>query len=523
MKINTPVTDKEVKVKPDQQLISSTNLKGMITHCNQAFVEISGFDEDELIGSSHNIVRHPDMPPAAFQELWDTLKAGKAWMGIVKNRTKNGDYYWVDAYVTPVFENDEIVGYESVRFAPRTEDVQRADALYKKLSNNRRSLLGGLNLSLNFKISMLLSVALAAIFTTLAVSGQLSWSWSILTWLVSATMTTSTVAYMLSPLRGIADNARDIFSSSVNSLVYSGRTDDLGAIRLGQLSQLARLRTVLGRITDSVSTMDARAAQGRQVVTEMTGAVDSQQHEISMLAAAMEEMSTSVSEVSRNASDVSSNARAARSLAEQGKKALEGALSSTQRVASEVDAVAEMMVNLEQSSVSIDAVLVVIREIAEQTNLLALNAAIEAARAGEQGRGFAVVADEVRTLAKRSHDSTEEIQKTIEQLQANARNAAEAMRSSRQVADNSAEQSDKVGQQLDEIFSMVEQLDAMNQGIATVVEEQSSVTGEIAQNVNRISDSSMQLKKESEVTASLSEDIHRMSLDLDNLIRRFRS
>jgi aerotaxis receptor len=523
MKINMPITDREVKLKPDQQLISSTNLKGVITHCNKAFIEISGFDEEELIGSSHNIVRHPDMPPAAFQELWDTLKSGKAWMGIVKNRTKNGDYYWVDAYVTPVFENDAIIGYESVRFIPRAEDVQRAKKLYKQLSDNKRSLFGSLNLSLSFKLSMFLCVTLSVIFAALAVAGQLTWGWAIFTWLVSVAITSSTVAIILSPLRGIADRARDIFSSSVNSFVYSGRTDDLGAIRLGQLSQLSRLRTVLGRITHSVSTMDAKASQGRHVVSEMTSAVDTQQQEISMLATAMEEMTASVSEISRNASDVSENASSARSLAEQSKIALEAALSSTQRVATEVDAVTGIMVDLEQDSISIDAILVVIREIAQQTNLLALNAAIEAARAGEQGRGFAVVADEVRTLASRSHDSTEEIQKTIERLQASSRSAAEAMRGSRQIADNSAEQSQKVGQQLDEIFGMVEQLDAMNHGIATVVGEQSSVASEIANNVHRISDSAQRLKQESVETANLSEDIHRMSVDLDNLIHRFRS
>ncbi len=523
MKINLPVTNREVKLNHNQELISSTDLKGRITHCNQAFVEISGFDEQELIGSSHNIVRHPDMPPAAFQELWDTLKAGKSWMGIVKNRTKNGDYYWVDAYVTPVFENDAIVGYESVRFAPRAEDVQRASKLYKQLLDNRPGLFARLNLSLSFKMSIFLCASLSIIFAALAVNGLLSWGWTATAWLVSAVIASSTVTVMLSPLRGIADEARNVFTSHVNSLVYSGRTDDLGAIRLGQLSQLSRLRTILGRVSHAVSTMDRKVAQGKQVSSEMTSAVDSQQQEISMLAAAMEEMSASVAEISRNASDVSDKARAARSLAEQGKKALEGALSSTDRVASEVDTVTEMMVDLEQDSVSIDAVLVVIREIAQQTNLLALNAAIEAARAGEQGRGFAVVADEVRTLASRSHDSTEEIQKTIERLQTSARSAAEAMRSSRRVADNSAEQSQEVGQQLDEIFSMVEQLDAMNHGIASVVQEQSTVSGEIAHNVHHISDSAVLLKKESEETASLSEDIHHMSLELDNLIRRFRS
>ena len=523
MKINTPVTNHEIKLLPGQQLISSTNLKGIITHCNADFVKISGFNEHELIGSSHNIVRHPDMPPAAFQELWDTLKVGKAWMGIVKNRAKNGDFYWVDAYVTPVFENGAIVGYESVRVTPQAQDVKRAEKLYQKLNENRRSLFDRFNFSLGIKLSLWLSLILGIIFTILVQSGKLPWGIALLSGLIAILISSTLIIAVLAPLREVSDAARKVFSSTVNSLVYCARADEIGAIRLGQLSQQARLRTVLGRITLSVDSLDSKVAQGRKVASEMTGAVDTQQQEITMLATAMEEMSASVADISRNASEVSENAGAARSLAQQGKKALDLALSSTQRVASEVEALTDLMLNLEKSSSSIDAVLVVIREIAEQTNLLALNAAIEAARAGEQGRGFAVVADEVRTLASRSHDSTAEIKKTIELLQSNAHDAAEAMRNSRLVAESSAEQSQKVGQQLDEIFNMVEHLDAMNLNIATVVQEQSTVTGEISQNVHRISDSAVVLKNESDETSDLSEDIHHMSRDLDNLIRRFHA
>ena len=109
-----------------EQLISSTDTDSVIRECNENFVNISGFTRDELIGQPHNIVRHPDMPAEAFKSLWDFIRQGKPWMGIVKNRCKNGDYYWVDAYITPIFSNGKITGYESVRRKPRKEDVQRA-------------------------------------------------------------------------------------------------------------------------------------------------------------------------------------------------------------------------------------------------------------------------------------------------------------------------------------------------------------------------------------------------------------
>lgn len=140
MRNNQPVTQREVTLSADNHLVSSTNLKGVITHCNDHFIRISGFSKEELNGSPHNLVRHPDMPTAAFADLWNTVKAGQHWMGLVKNRTKNGDHYWVDAYVTPLYEGDQIVGYESVRIAPSREQISRAEKAYKLLNGGKNPL-----------------------------------------------------------------------------------------------------------------------------------------------------------------------------------------------------------------------------------------------------------------------------------------------------------------------------------------------------------------------------------------------
>lgn len=140
MKINEPVTQKEIDFPKGSILVSKTDTKGIITYCNRAFIEISGFSEKELMGKNHNLVRHPDMPAVAFQDLWDTVQEGKPWTGIVKNRAKNGDHYWVKANVSPIYDNGRIVEYISVRTEPSRDEISGAEGLYRDLNAGRASL-----------------------------------------------------------------------------------------------------------------------------------------------------------------------------------------------------------------------------------------------------------------------------------------------------------------------------------------------------------------------------------------------
>ncbi|MBB3140402.1 methyl-accepting chemotaxis protein [Halomonas organivorans] len=139
MRNNQPVTQREYVLKDDHFLISRTDLKGRVTYANPAFVEVSGFERDELVGAPHNLVRHPDMPPAAFQDLWDTLAAGETWQGLVKNRRKNGDHYWVDASVSPIVEEGEIVGHASMRTKPERAEVELAEAVYARMREGHKT------------------------------------------------------------------------------------------------------------------------------------------------------------------------------------------------------------------------------------------------------------------------------------------------------------------------------------------------------------------------------------------------
>ncbi|MFC6669814.1 methyl-accepting chemotaxis protein [Marinobacterium aestuariivivens] len=170
MKINMPVTDHEVKLRDGQELVTKTDLKGIITYVNPAFVEVSGFGADELVGRNHNVVRHPDMPPAAFADLWATLKLGRPWCKLVKNRCKNGDYYWVKANVTPVYKNGQVVEYMSVRTRASEQEIAASEALYGRLASEETRLpdpaaLPQKTLYRNALRWMLMSVALMVVLT----------------------------------------------------------------------------------------------------------------------------------------------------------------------------------------------------------------------------------------------------------------------------------------------------------------------------------------------------------------------
>ena len=137
MRTNLPVTNVEYRLKDNEFIVSKTDLKGRITYINRPFVEISGFSSEELLGASHNIVRHPDMPPAAFKDLWATLRSGNSWRGMVKNRCKNGDHYWVDASANPITDNGQIIGYMSLRIKPTAAQIEEADRTYRLLREGK--------------------------------------------------------------------------------------------------------------------------------------------------------------------------------------------------------------------------------------------------------------------------------------------------------------------------------------------------------------------------------------------------
>jgi len=300
------------------------------------------------------------------------------------------------------------------------------------------------------------------------------------------------------------------------------RRDEIGALQQGVMGMAATLRQLISGIRDSVAQM-ASAAEQLSAVTEQTSAgMNSQKVETDQVATAMHEMSATVQEVARSAEDASQAATEADREARKGDAVVSEAIAQIERLSEEMLRSSGAMTELETESNRIGSVMDVIKAVADQTNLLALNAAIEAARAGEAGRGFAVVADEVRSLAQRTQKSTEEIEQLVAGLQQGTQQAAVAMRNSHSLTESSVGLTRQAGLALSEITAKVSNIQAMNQQIATAAEEQSAVAEEISRSVVNVRDISEQTATASDETAASSIELARLGNELQAMVSRFR-
>jgi len=324
------------------------------------------------------------------------------------------------------------------------------------------------------------------------------------------------------PLNQTLQVAERVASGDLSHNLTSLRQDELGQLQRAMQSMTVGLRELIGGISEGV-TQIASAAEQLSAVTEQTSAgVNSQKVETDQVATAMNEMAATVQEVARNAEEASEAAVAADQQAREGDKVVGEAIAQIERLATEVGNSTVAMADLKRESDKIGSVLDVIKSVAQQTNLLALNAAIEAARAGEAGRGFAVVADEVRSLAQRTQKSTEEIEELIVGLQSGTQQVANIMDNSRGLTDSSVELTRRAGSALENITRTVSTIQAMNSQIATAAEQQSAVAEEINRSVLNVRDISEQTASASEETAASSTELARLGTHLQALVGRFR-
>jgi len=487
-------------------LISTTNASSHITHANDDFCNVAGYSEPELLGNPHNMVRHADMPKQAFKQMWDYLKQGKSWMGLVKNQCKDDRHYWVSAFVTPIKSaNGDIVEYQSVRSKPTQSQIQRAQYLYDKLLSGNVPKLTRLPL-------VTISFVLASITTLIATLNVFSAPGMLNTLLVfGGVLTCCTLYYQRRRVRTLTELAHKSYANPLMEKPYTNHFDDYSQVELALMMKSAELRAVSARATETSGQILVSAEDEFGTIQSIGQSLDQQCNETEQVAAAVEQLTHSINEVANAASAASMLAEEADQESKLGLESIQHTIMEVTTLADELSTAQEIINQLAQDSQKIDSILEVITTISEQTNLLALNAAIEAARAGEAGRGFAVVADEVRNLASKTGSSANEIHAMIRKLQETAESAVVAMQQGLTLSNNCKDRANQTGGVLDTISQKLNSVTDSSAQIAAAVEQQASVTQEINANV-------VNIKNLSDETLSTSQSsIERTSLLVDKI------
>ncbi len=701
MRNNQPVTGQEYVIRDAAAFITHTDAKGRITRANDEFVEASGFTREELIGEPHNIVRHPDMPSEAFRDLWATLKRGRPWTGLVKNRRKNGDHYWVRANVSPTADG----GYASVRGKPSRQEVAAAEALYAQMRGNpnirldgghvvptglaglSHRLFGRLRIShrLSLMVGMAILFFLAAVAlgwkglgdarTSLsdvyensavpladlarvnsiikenyaevlrgfqhdpagplaavhdhpvgahvdAVKGRKAeldrlWEKFLATdmseeekklvadftakrkaWTDKLAAAVGAVeagnyspevmaaflkagreeghaaeAAMDKLMAYLADHAKQEYQHAeaayrMDKLIFTillvmglggvlaqayftvrrislalreaGEAADTiasgdltkpmprsGEDEIGHLiAKLALMRNSLHELIASISqNMKALAVSA----TELSGSAASSARTTEMQSEAASSMAASVEQLSVSIDQVEEHAREARNVTQEssaksseGGRIIHEAAEEMKRIAEAVNSTAGTIKDLDGYSDQISSIVQVIKDIADQTNLLALNAAIEAARAGEQGRGFAVVADEVRKLAERTGNSTQEIGAMIGKIQQGTQRAVQEMEAGVRRVNEGVSLAHQAGDSVTGIRDSAGQVTHAVDDISLALREQTIAARDIAQKVEHIAQGSEENSAAVAQTAASAQRLEQLANELNALASRFR-
>ena len=525
MRINLPVVDQEYDYPARQILVSMTDTRVYISHANAAFFETSGYTAGELIGQNHNVIRHPDMPPEGFRDLWRTVGRGHAWTGLVKNRRKDGSYYWVRANVMPIMENGKPVGYLSVRTKPDREDVRATAALYQRLNEETQSGRPSFHLERGqvrwhglkglftglvarwFDLSVTLRLAMA--LAMVAALGMVPWG--LMVWFDLSNVATGLLQllflaggaaivvawfehFLMRPMSQVEAFTRDLAACNLGTTLDVASNSDMArTVRHLQQVQI-NLRGTIGDVLREVAHFNLASKEIADGALHLAARVESQATSLEETAASMEEISGTVKNTADIAGAVMRHSEKSTTVAIKGGES--------------VQELSVLMGQIQQSANKMDDIVNTIEGIAFQTNLLALNAAVEAARAGEAGKGFAVVAGEVRALALRSGNAAKQIRDLIAQSNHQIDSGADGMHSANQT--------------IADVVASVREVGVLINQISTAANEQTLGVAQVNDAVNHLDDLTQQNAALAEQSATASAGLKVSADTLSHAVRVFR-
>ncbi|WP_299078607.1 methyl-accepting chemotaxis protein [uncultured Paraglaciecola sp.] len=507
---NQTIINEEINFQQGEELISTTDKRGVITYANPAFCRVAGFSIEELVGKNHNIVRHPDMPSEAFKDLWKNLSASLPWRGVVKNRCKDGRYYWVDAFVTPIFEKGSLVGYQSVRTRLNEQTKQNAIKGYQAIK-------AGKSLSKWYESSKIKSIAYwitsFAILGTALYIPYIMFLVPFLAFIIFKNELIDTPSYF-KKLTSDYD--------SISRIIYSGNKPQSIADFHSKIAE-GKIQTILGRILDSSKILSSGATNLSEAAKQAKQGAEKETAELHQVSTAVEEMVSTIDEVAKNTTFTSQKVNQAHTDCETATHAMQHTMDQVNVLAQEVAQSASSASELAEEAEKIGSIMHEIQGIADQTNLLALNAAIEAARAGEHGRGFSVVADEVRALSSRTHSATEQIQTSISEIQNTLLIWSKTMAQGKDSADNCVEKASEARDVVNKVYESVSDISDLAIQISTASEEQSMVSQEISRNITNISDASQNNLQQANTVEKETSEIQTRANALGSLGQAFNS
>ena len=464
------------------KIISLTDTKGIITEVNDTFVQMCGFSREELIGQPHNIVRHPDMPAAVFKLMWNTIQQGQSFMGIVKNRAKDGGYYWVNAYIMPIIENGKITGYESVRTAATPEQIERATKIYALINANK---------SLPKRINPKWIHALCILIVT----GGFAWSclqpsvWSYLTF---GALSLAVIAYHWVHNRNLLSVFTKYFNdksaqNDLNVLIYSDRVNEVSKMLYNAYYNTKEVDSIMTRIRETSERL--------------------------------EEISAEITESAKRTVD---DSMATSAIIAEGQESSNHALVIIDDIYTAIEAIAKGIDEMSDHVNNIENAARLIKGIANQTNLLALNAAIEAARSGgDAGAGFAVVADDIRGLSERTAEAATKITALVHSFKKTARQTEHIAKKNQEIAQIGVEHMHSSHQKLEEMLQSVTKINDLISEVSQNVSMHEETTHNISKKVHKIDSMSKNTLKDNRGTAKSMHDIRDISSQLHDMVTRF--